>query len=521
MPPPGAAGDPTPPFFLFIGTPPDATIRGLKASGVAYRRKRLASHPRNWMTIVDLLRHPALIAVVAHLRADDYRLFAHDDYAEVSKALTAAISEVPYAVFVHDATAWADSERVSQGSTPGVVDHANHRLAPSVDDDLVSASRLLTSHRINVVTYHEPAELSVLSTAFIQERQTCHSLASSTTGAHIETSRAGDPPSEPAVIHSQRPARRVLFRSRRTQIYRALVGLILGLMGVFLVAPSLVGTPAPPPPWAMWVGVDFPRGSPDKFSTETYLNIHLSGRACDGRTTLSATLALPGAQPLSQPRSAVIVVALAGVSATAGSLSAPGQRAVALRPQHMRSTGRRGPTVLRSAIAAWTGSGAVRLRLTIHGSTRDAGFGSCYVNTPELFGDAANSIEWRAAEDEAGRTLSNGLGGMASVTSAVVDAAVTGFRPGAGTPDAQGIAVGDHVRLSCTVRSPSPDPTDPAAAARISDTRSNCVSAQLLRDPSATTQLNLRVFGGGLLLAAAVSMLIEALLTSEVAETNP
>lgn len=176
-----ANGDRTTRFFLFVGsTVADAAVSKLKASGVFYRQKRLESNRRNWQMIVELVEDAALIGVIGKLTADNYRLLARDDYADVSGALLSALSNVRHVVLVHESVL-GGGDTSPESSAIRVVDDeeeesyyeylANHYFRPPPDEVRESVNQLLTSHGISVVPYKTNAELSVLSAAFIEDNE--------------------------------------------------------------------------------------------------------------------------------------------------------------------------------------------------------------------------------------------------------------------------------------------------------------------------------------------------------------
>lgn len=174
-------GNPTPRFFLFIGsTTADAAVSKLKASGVFYRQKMLESKPANWQSIVELVEDRALIGVLAKLTAQNYRLLARDhDYGDVSVALLSALGKVRHVVFVHEAVL-AGGDTSPESPALSVFDDeeesfyeylANHYFSPPPDEVRDLVNQLLHSHGVHVVPYKTNAELSVLSAAFIEDNE--------------------------------------------------------------------------------------------------------------------------------------------------------------------------------------------------------------------------------------------------------------------------------------------------------------------------------------------------------------
>jgi hypothetical protein len=309
-------------------------------------------------------------------------------------------------------------------------------------------------------------------------------------------------------------ARSVEFRSNAVRIAQICLGIALAGFGWWLVHPSLQSAPQPGATWGFWIGVDFPVGASEPLGTETYAHLVLHASRCGGPATLTGSVKLTGTQPYddaslvatSKPAVAAVRIALAGVESRSATLTVEGQRPVRV---HRLSTKRlhKGTTVMSQARLRWTGAGTIDIKMTLDGISTDAGYAACYAKTPELFDQAADSRAWTKAADAAAAV--HGQFG-ALPTQGVVETTVAGFIPAGSVANAEGVVVGDAIRLACTAIDDPGAGDDQRTAARRDDVRSNCASVQQLRSPDSTWKLNLRIFFSGLVFSGAIQLLLEA-----------
>ncbi len=322
------------------------------------------------------------------------------------------------------------------------------------------------------------------------------------------------PPPAPSPPPTPLPARSVEFRSNAVRAAQIGLGILCAGLGWWLVHPSLKSVPEPGATWGFWVGVDFPAEEPDKLGTETYAHLVLRASDCGGPATLAGSVRLTGTQPFddaslaarSQPPVAAVRIALAGVQSRSATLSVAGQPAVQVRRIASKRLPK-GTTVMSQARLKWTGAGTVEIRMTLDGTSAEAGYAACYAVTPQLFGQAADSSAWTKAA-AAAATVHDQFGAVP--TQGVVETTVAGFTPAGSVANAEGVVVGDTVRLGCTAVDDPGAGDDQRTAARRDDVRSNCASVQQLRSPDSVWKLNLRIFFSGLAFSAAIQLLLEA-----------
>jgi hypothetical protein len=172
-----------------------------------------------------------------------------------------------------------------------------------------------------------------------------------------------------------------------------------------------------------------------------------------------------------------------------------------------------------------SGSASFRIRLL---ATRSAGFGSCYETSPDAFEyPGADTTAWDEANNEGeiyfhdpARSPRPMLD-YAPLTDAIMRMSVHGESPNRGSLDAGGVVANNLVQLTCTGIVPLPSAAyrrDAFYYERALVAQSNCSSVQTFQADNATTDLNLRVFAAGILLSAAIAMLLEALATGQTAE---
>jgi hypothetical protein len=183
--------------------------------------------------------------------------------------------------------------------------------------------------------------------------------------------------------------------------------------------------------------------------------------------------------------------------------------------------------VAEGLIAGWSDSEEAAFRLTFLGS-RTAGFDACYLTSPELFdfrSSEAIALETRLSGETylAEHHRGSGVGGD-PLTDAIVTMSVQNQQPDRFVLDA-----GAHVRhgkavLTCTDISPETPPIYRShpffGTLSLFSGESACGSIQIFRSSDASESLSRHVFFAGILISAAVGILLEVFLTGRLDTDN-
>jgi hypothetical protein len=150
-------------------------------------------------------------------------------------------------------------------------------------------------------------------------------------------------------------------------------------------------------------------------------------------------------------------------------------------------------------------------------TSKAAGYSSCYLTSPALVEYPGLDEHWEHAANVGGiyfirqgrRHLDYG-----PVTDAFVNMKVPGQRPDRSELDGGGFVRGDSVQLTCAGEIPRGRVKTEEDAFYIQRTvarQPSCASIQTFRASDATEDLNRRLFLAGVVLSAAVAILLEAL----------
>ena len=317
---------------------------------------------------------------------------------------------------------------------------------------------------------------------------------------------------------SRTAANKWIARARRAAIARWLVAkrlalataMILASIGVWLVWPSIAPVGDPPPSWGLWVGVTYPSRSQPKLATQLFARMSLKTDGCTDKTKLTGTLANlepPAGQPVARP--ATILLVTAGPEARSGTVHQEGVS----RPAPLAVESHKGGSALHAEVL-WDGTRPLEITVQLASVGRPAGYGGCYVTSPQLFDSSTVNAAWEIAHraaDAYSHTHSRTPFDPAKLVAGVLDVSVRHKVPDRGAIDANGVIADQAVRVECSLSTPATDEEVSAALVLQAATRSNCGSTQTFHASDAATILNARVFGAGLALSAAVAILLEAI----------
>ncbi|MGN6557011.1 MAG: hypothetical protein ACTHLH_03250 [Solirubrobacterales bacterium] len=165
-----------------------------------------------------------------------------------------------------------------------------------------------------------------------------------------------------------------------------------------------------------------------------------------------------------------------------------------------------------------------RLRVS---AASQAGYGACYLTSPSLVEYPGADPRWNAAQSLLDIFLQNrGKWSQleyAPLNDAILSMAVHGKLPDRSAIDAGALVRGDSLLLTCSGEIPD-EPhrleEDAFHYERVLVGESSCASVQTFRASDAADSLNLRLFFAGVLLSAAVGMLLEAGVTGTTKRTS-
>jgi hypothetical protein len=157
-------------------------------------------------------------------------------------------------------------------------------------------------------------------------------------------------------------------------------------------------------------------------------------------------------------------------------------------------------------------------------AAKNAGHRSCFATAPGLFEYPGDASQWNAAQQIGYQWLQDHRHVptvYAPLSDAIVKMSVRGMIPDRSALDAGARVQGGRAVFTCTGNVPevSDQKGDDFATERELATRSNCSSVQRFAASDAVDDLNRRIFLAGLLAAAGLSMLLEALVLGRTEPT--
>lgn len=316
----------------------------------------------------------------------------------------------------------------------------------------------------------------------------------------------------------RRKLRSVRFASNGARVAWGALGLCLLGGGYWLISPTLSRTPETPYPWGLWISTNArPLTSQPGVGWLLELSVDPE-RGCDESSTVEGRLTWSTNGSTSLTRIPTqLALGIAGTKLLGAAISSPESERWRMIPVQtaVPGVGAPGVYVAVGTTSHWPEEQAVRFRLTLQ-SSRSAGFGACDVVSPALF-------QYQSSEEFYEPALLYGGGYLAEhgfrlahapLTDARVTMAVPGERPERGelTAGAQ-IRRAALLQVSCSGESSPVPSSNPATEQLENGRRSSCASIETFRDSDAVDDANRRTFFSGILISAAIGILLEAALT--------
>lgn len=336
-------------------------------------------------------------------------------------------------------------------------------------------------------------------------------------------------PDDPAKVATSTPRKRrrlrtVTFGARWVRVMWAAIGL-LGLAGGYLlIAPTFSSTPEPPQPWGLSVAAN-PVQSRTRLATGWFMNLTMSSKKGCGHPTIATgevswTTGKHYGPLLRAPTE--LALGIAGIPVLHAEIRGPNES------WHPALLGKREDTyVAAGRINDWTEGAAAEFQLVLL-ATRSAGYESCYMTSPALFEFQGDEQIWTDADSN--RTIylqehhRDGNLGSGLLTDATVTMSVPGEQPDRTLLDSGAHVKRGDIVLSCSAYLPEPPSAqteDSFFYTRELPLEPSCASVQTFRSSDAADNLNRRVFFAGILISAAVGLLLEALVTGTVDRDEP
>lgn len=318
--------------------------------------------------------------------------------------------------------------------------------------------------------------------------------------------------------------RQVSFRSGRVRVGFGALGLLCGIVGFWLAGPAFRGTPDPPEPWGLWVSSDLTGGAQGEPSWILQMSIS-ADHGCGAPATATGELR-GGIEGARSRRPRLLVLSVAGRDVLSAEVTEKFGRlgdAYGWRP--MRLARFRTAFIAEGRLRAPSEAYFFRLRLN---AAESAGYSSCYVTSPSLFGLTGANAEWDLANQMGEIHRSQSAPdpkplAYSPVKDAILQMSAPGMLPDRGSLDAGAIVRSDGLQVTCTGLIPQ----RPAAAEgdeffyeRTLAEQSSCASVQTFRAGDIDAELNRRLFLAGVLLSIAVGLLFEAVVSGRV-EPSP
>jgi hypothetical protein len=329
---------------------------------------------------------------------------------------------------------------------------------------------------------------------------------------------------------SRRRWREIVFSATRYRVIWGAIAIVPAVGGFFLIRPVLGGAPAPPHTWGLYLTTDSLDRHPRRAPADWLLKLRIKEPDHCGQPALAyGELEPDDATKLDHlPRFISLGVAGAVISSPQiGRVRVPGGTHSELRWRPMRlARFRHGYVATAKIPRGWHSEGEDRtfLRFSVAASG-GAGYGSCYLTSPALFEYPGEDQRWYTAQSLTNiylrqRRLPRRLE-YAPLTDAILYMSAAGKTPDRAATDAGALVRGDSLLLTCSGEVPDRPRRERADAfyyERILLGESSCASVQTFRASDAVESSNLRLFFAGVLLSAAVAMLLEAVVTGRTGE---
>lgn len=318
--------------------------------------------------------------------------------------------------------------------------------------------------------------------------------------------------------------RQVTFASRRSRTVWGGLGLVLAVVGGWLVLPALRSNPEPPHPWGLWITTNARDKATYPSRTSWLLKLSLKAEEGCGRP-VTARGELQVASPYKLARSPTMV-ALAVANARVLGAEVKGiqllRRGRLERWRPMKVSRFHGTYVVHGRLNGYIERNLLSPRVLIFrlflDLTRRAGYSACYMTSPALFGLAGNMLWQRASADGEEYFRRRTRVAYWPLRDAIVHMSVPGRLPDRTVLDANARVRGDSLQLTCRGSLPVSRKRveeDEYYHALALAEEPSCASVQTFRAGDASEDLNRRLFLAGFLFSAAFGMLLEALATGQ------
>jgi hypothetical protein len=287
--------------------------------------------------------------------------------------------------------------------------------------------------------------------------------------------------------------------------------------GYALAAPTFRSTPSPPEPWGLWVGAN---SQPSELQNgpEWLLELAIDAHdGCGGPVTATGNVSWAewgGHRPLRDPTR--LALGATGIQILRVEVQDPESKIWRIVHFAHQEDTYVAEDILTHGLPE---SEEAQFRLTFFGS-RSAGYEACYLTSPALFDFSSHEESELDTRLTGERYLDehrrhNGIHGN-PLADAIVRMSVLDQQPDRTVLDAGAHVENGEAVLTCTSISPETPPIyrrDPFYGERMLFGQSSCAGIQTFRSSDASDNLNRRVFFAGILISAAVGILLEVFLT--------
>lgn len=154
--------DSTQPIVLMLGwVDHEGIISSIQSSGRQYKKKLLASTPKNWNSITALFDDYEVSSALVKISPHVCSLLVREDYLEVRNSLFERISSVPNLVFVYEDILFGEEQSDSRNS-----------YKPYPDESILNAAlKFLRQYQLEITPYKKNAEVTVIAESFLDDTE--------------------------------------------------------------------------------------------------------------------------------------------------------------------------------------------------------------------------------------------------------------------------------------------------------------------------------------------------------------
>jgi hypothetical protein len=337
----------------------------------------------------------------------------------------------------------------------------------------------------------------------------------------------------------QTASRTVFFRSPWARLAWGAVSLVLLAAGLFLIRPLLSDKPAPIHSWGLVVGTASKR-NPGWKGFSTFLRMYNTAKhGCEAPVRAEGVLEwAPGIHArysYGQLAPERVAFGVAGVRVVGGEVHAPGDPGwVELKIRHV-DPGPYESTLLYSPLlppfpyhippgSVGTGPGTIRFRLYVDGA-QSSGYGSCELANPVLIEHPGEETSAREGVfDLEIHRLPGEVAHERVINEAIVWSSVPGKRPDPSTIGSNAQVRNGRVLIGCTEGiggGSFKEPTNIYEGQRAFYERSTCGGVNRFEALGSEDVLTRNAFFGGILISAALGLLLEVAVTGATGRRKP